>query len=252
MNNPYILEICAYSVEGAIAANKGGANRIELCDNLPEGGTTPSAATIELARSNVSIDMNVIIRPRGGDFCYTDIEFDTMRRDIEIAKSLDVNGVVFGILLDDGSIDVDRTRSLVELARPMNVTFHRAFDMAKEPIMALDQVIETGADRILTSGQQNSAHKGIELLKELVSIANEKIIIMPGSGINDLNILEIASATGAVEFHMSAKKRIDGEMKYRKEGIEMGGTEIEEYCRWITDIDQVRKVSQILNVFNPS
>jgi copper homeostasis protein len=247
MDNQYILEICAYSVEGSIAAQEGGANRIELCDNLSEGGTTPSAATIELTRYQVSIDLNIIIRPRGGDFCYSNIEFETMAKDIEVAKSLGANGVVLGILLPDGSVDINRTKKLVELAKPMSVTFHRAFDMTRDPLSALEDVCLCGADRILTSGQKSTAMDGIDLIKELVNLGHQRIIIMPGSGVNDCNILELATTSGATEFHMSAKKKVDGIMRFRKPGISMGGEENgNEYQKWITDWEQVRKVSQIL------
>lgn len=247
MKNQLILEICIYSVEGAIAAQEGGANRVELCDNLPEGGTTPSAATIELARKEISIDLNIIIRPRGGDFCYSELEFQTMSRDIEVAKSLGADGVVVGNLKTDGSIDITRTKKLVELARPMSVTFHRAFDMTRDPFSSLEYIIECGANRILTSGQSNTATGGLEMIKKLVDIAGDRIIIMPGSGINDRNIYDLALKTGASEFHMSAKKKVDGEMKYRKAGINMGGKDDNnEYHKWITNSEQVKKVSRIL------
>jgi copper homeostasis protein len=252
MPKTYTLEICVYSVEGAIAASEGGADRIELCDNLPEGGTTPSAATIELARKYVPIKLHVIIRPRGGDFLYSKTEFDTMTRDIEIAKTLNADGVVLGILLPDGSIDIRRTRSLVDLARPMQVTFHRAFDRTVDPLLALEQVIETGANRILTSGQREIASEGKDLIHKLVNRAGNRISIMPGSGINHINIKDLIRYTGAKEFHMSAKKQLDGAMKYRKKGMAMGGSDAGEYSRWITDIEQVRKVHQILSAEEPN
>jgi copper homeostasis protein len=248
MNDQYILEICAYSVEGSIAAQAGGAHRVELCDNLPEGGTTPSAAAIELARNQITIDLNIMIRPRSGDFYYSAIEFETMVRDIEVAKSLGANGVVIGILLPDGTVDIKRTRKLVHLARPMSITFHRAFDMTRDPITAMEDIILCGADRILTSGQKNSALNGVEKIKELVDRAGERIVIMPGSGINDRTVLQVATSTGAKEFHISAKKKIDGVMKYRNPGISLGGKEDgDEYHQWITDSEQVRKVAQILS-----
>jgi copper homeostasis protein len=247
MNSHYILEICTYSVEGSIAAQAGGAHRVELCDNLPEGGTTPSAATIALARKHLTIDLHIMIRPRGGDFYYSTIEFETMAKDIEVAKSLGANGVVLGILLPDGTVDIRRTQKLVALARPMSVTFHRSFDMTRDPISALEDIICCGADRILTSGQKNSAPDSVEILKELIDRAGERIVIMPGSGINDQTVLILVNATGAKEFHMSAKKKIDGSMKFRKSGISMAGIkDIDEYHRWVTDGEQVRKVAQIL------
>ncbi len=247
MNYQYVLEVCAYSVEGAIAAQSGGANRVELCDNLPEGGITPSTGAIELARDQLSIDLNIMIRPRGGDFCYSTIEFETMAKDIKVAKSLGVNGVVLGILMPNGTVDNRRTRILVDLAKPMSVTFHRAFDMTRNPLSAMEKIIGSGADRILTSGQENSAPEGAGKIKKLVDLAGRRIIIMPGSGINEQNILDVVSETGANEFHMSAKKRIDGIMEYRKSGISMGEKEEDEYYRWITDSEQVRKVVHILS-----
>ncbi len=247
MNNQYILEICVYSVEGAIAAQSGGANRIELCDNQPDGGTTPSAAAIEIAREKLNIDLNIMIRPRGGDFCYSTIEFETMTKDIQVAKALGANGVVLGILLPNGKVDVKRTWKLIDLARPMNVTFHRAFDMTRDPVSAMEEIIGCEADRILTSGQKNSAPEGVEKIKELVGRAGNRIIIMPGSGINEQTVSNVALKTGATEFHMSAKKKIDGTMKYRKSGINMGGKENDEYHHWITDSEQIKNVIQILS-----
>lgn len=251
MISQYILEIGTYSVEGAIAAQSGGANRVELCSSLPEGGTTPSAAAIELSRRKLSIDLNIMIRPRGGDFCYSTVEFETMEKDIEVAKSYGAHGVVLGILLPDGRVDVERTSMLVDLAVPMSVTFHRAFDMTFDPVSALEDIIRCGIDRILTSGQKDSAPEGIETIKKLVELAGDRIIIMPGSGINEHTVLDLAVATGAKEFHMSAKKRTDGKMEYRKTGISMGGKGEDEFHQWITDREQVRRVVQILSQVKP-
>jgi copper homeostasis protein len=243
------LEICTDNVESAIAAQNAGAHRIELCDNLFEGGTTPGAGTIQSARSNLSIDLNVIIRPRGGDFLYTDLEYDIMRRDIEICGESGVNGVVFGILRSDGDIDIERTARLVEFANPMSVTFHRAFDMCSDPFKGLDDIIEAGALRLLTSGLKDNAGEGAELINQLIEIAGDRLIIMPGSGITDLNIALIAKNTGAREFHLTARKAIDSEMIFRRQGISMGGAlGIPEFSRKVTDPEMVRKIVNTLSL----
>jgi len=232
----YLLEICVDSLVSALAAQNGGADRIELCDNLYEGGTTPSAAIIEIAREILDIEVQVIIRPRGGDFLYSDLEFKTMKRDIEIAKELNANGVVIGILKADGTIDIARCKELVDLARPLNVTFHRAFDMTRNPFNALEDVIQTGADRLLTSGQMNEAPYGAKLIAELVKKAGNQIIIMPGAGINKDNIKDMVNITGASEYHLTGSKYIESKMKYRNPKVFMGGIpEIPEYERSITD-----------------
>src|SRR5688572_20212403 len=148
------MEVCSDSVEGARAAQQGGAQQVELCDNLIEGGTTPSAGTIAVARQQLDIELNVMIRPRGGDFCYSELEFEVMKYDIQQARQLGANGVVIGLLNGDGSVDRERTEALVKLARPLRVTFHRAFDMSRDPQTALETLIELGLDRVLTSGQE--------------------------------------------------------------------------------------------------
>src|SRR5438445_9519302 len=152
-NGKTIIAVCVDSVESAMAAEAGGAERVELCDNLMEGGTTPSAGAVAAARKKLEIKFHVIIRPRGGDFCYSDVEFEVMKRDVEFAKQLGADGIVIGILLPDGAIDVTRTRELIDIARPMSVTFHRAFDMTRDAFAALETLIDLGIDRILTSGQ---------------------------------------------------------------------------------------------------
>jgi copper homeostasis protein len=243
------LEICADSVESAINAQMAGADRIELCDNLAEGGTTPSFGTILSARNNLVINLNVIIRPRGSDFLYSDMEYDIMRRDIEVCGEAGIDGIVIGILQADGTIDVERTANLVELARPMSVTFHRAFDMCADPEKALEDVISTGVNRLLTSGQKNSAVDGVDLLAALVKLAAERIIIMPGGGINDSNIASIARISGAKEFHMTGRSVVESEMSFRKTGISISGIPgFTEFSRKIADQQKIRNIIEILKL----
>ena len=208
------LEICAYSVQSVIAAEKAGAHRVELCSSLLEGGITPSAAAIELSKKLTSIPVYVMIRPRGGDFLYSDLEYNIMKRDIEQAKDLGADGVVFGILNANGTVDIRRTALLVELASPMGVTFHRAFDRTPNPLRALEDIISTGAERILTSGQRKTALEGASLLSQLVEIAGDRITIMPGSGINENNIAEVFYLTRASEYHCSGKVKVESVMKF--------------------------------------
>jgi copper homeostasis protein len=242
------LEICVDNVESAINAQIAGADRVELCDNLIEGGTTPGYGTIVSAKNNLDISLSVLIRPRCGDFLYTDLEYDIMRRDIDVCGESGVDGVVLGILLSDGAIDVERTEKLVELAYPMHVTFHRAFDLCHDPLRGIYDVLATGASRLLTSGQQDSAETGAELISQLVTRVGKKIIIMPGGGINVSNISSIAKMTGASEFHLSARKTAESDMIFRREGISMGSINgISEYSRKVTDPEIVRSIIKILN-----
>jgi copper homeostasis protein len=241
------LEICVDTIESAINAQTAGADRIELCNNLMEGGTTPGLGTITSARNNLSIGLNVIIRPRGGDFLYTDPEYDIMRRDIEICGENGVDGIVLGILRSDGTIDVERTAKLIEFAHPMTVTFHRAFDMCSDPLQGLEDVIATGAAKLLTSGQKDKAQDGVEMIRRLVKQAGNKIIVMPGSGISDSNIASIARTTSAKEFHLTARKIIDSEMVFRKQNIYMGGSPgIPEFSRKVTDPEMIKRIISIL------
>jgi len=222
MSNP-ILEVCAGSLASAVAAEEGGAFRVELCDNLYEGGTTPSMGTIELARLKLSIRVHVIIRPRGGDFLYSDLEYVIIKRDVERCRDAGVEGVVIGFLTSDGLVDMERTREIVELARPMSVTFHRAFDMASNPFEALEDLMVTGVDRILTSGQQNKAPDGAALIAELVKKAEGKVIIMPGGGLNEHNITEFASRVHAREYHATLRHTVESKMSFRRNDVFMGG-----------------------------
>jgi len=191
-----------------------GAHRIELCADAAEGGTTPGFGTIKRVKEKVSADVYPIIRPRGGDFFYDDDEFIMMKTEILLCKELGCEGVVIGMLKQDGSIDKDRCRQLVALAYPMGVTFHRAFDRAINPFEALEDIIQTGCERILTSGHKPTALEGAQLLDELIRQANDRIIIMPGSGIRAANIAEVAKKTGAAEFHSSASVKMNSSMTF--------------------------------------
>ena len=237
------IEICVDNVESAIDAQNAGADRIELCNNLQEGGTTPGSGTICSARNNLTIPLNVIIRPRGGDFLYSDLDYDIMRREIDTCGEYGVNGIVLGILESDGAIDVERTAKLIEFARPMSATFHRAFDMCKDPFKGIEDVIACGADRLLTSGQKNEAEEGIDLINLLIAQAAERIIIMPGSGINQSNIENIARHSGAKEFHLTGRMTVVSEMIFQKQSISMGGSSaISEFSRKIVDPELIRSI----------
>ncbi len=247
MPDKYILEICVDSLESALAAQEGGANRIELCANLYEGGTTPSAAVIELARKYLHLKIYVMIRPRGGDFLYSDLEFEIMKREIEVTKKLKADGVVFGILDENGNVDILRTKELVELAKPMNVTFHRAFDMTRNPYQALEDIIQTGANRLLTSGMMNDAPTGAWMITALLERAKDRIIIMPGAGINKDNIKDMISITGAKEYHLTGASVVKSAMKYKNPKVFMGGIpEIPEYERLVTDVERIKSLISTL------
>lgn len=245
------LEICAASVASCVAAQEGGADRIELCDNLLEGGTTPSYATISLAREKVKIAIYPIIRPRGGDFLYSGLEYETMKRDIVMCKQLGCDGVVIGLLTPDGKVDIPRTKALVELAWPMGVTFHRAFDMTDDPMQALEDVIATGCERILTSGHRNTAVEGIALLAELVKKAEGRIAILVGSGVRSTNIAQLIKETGAQEFHTTAKAYIESGMQYRNPNVSMGGIPgVPEYGISQTQASEVKLILEIAGQTN--
>lgn len=237
-----ILEICAGSVESAVAARDGGAQRIELCAALEVGGVTPSAGLIAEARKIDGLTLNVIIRPRGGDFLYNEYEAACMEQDIRTCKQLGVDGVVIGALTPDGDIDTVLCKRLIAAAKGMSITFHRAFDMCRDPKKALEELIAMGCDRVLTSGQAVTAEAGIPLLKELVQQAGRRIIIMPGCGVNSNNAAAILSATGATEIHASARKSVGSGMKFRHSGVSMGNAENDEYARKETCKNEVKKI----------
>lgn len=211
----YILEVIGFNIESCITAQDAGAGRIELCASPPEGGTTPSYAFVKAARRILHIPLYVMIRPRGGDFLYTDDEFKMMQEDIRICKDLGADGVVLGMLKENGAIDIARTSALVEIAYPLGVTFHRAFDRVRDYRKALKDVISTGCERILTSGLHPDCMQGIEILKDLTALANHEIIIMPGSGVRPSNIVQIVEETGAIEIHSSASVPAKSAMQYQ-------------------------------------
>jgi len=240
------IEICVDSVESAIAAERGGAERVELCSDLLEGGITPGAGLIASVRRRIAIGLYVIIRPRGGDFFYTDLEFEVMREEIAHARHLGVDGIVLGLLDHQGRVDVARTRELVDLARPLPVTFHRAIDMTPDLTTALEDVLATGACRILTSGGAPSVTRGIAELTNMVRAANGRIAIMPGGGITPATITKVAQATGATEFHSSAKSAFPSPVSFRKQGMAMGGVRNREYRRYTVREASVRALVNAL------
>lgn len=240
------LEICANSVQSVINAELAGANRVELCDNLWEGGTTPSAATIKLAIEKTSIPIYVLVRPRGGDFVYSDLDFETIKEDIKVCKALGAHGIVSGVLNADGTVDKERTKELVEFSKPLPFTFHRAFDVASDPFQALEDIIDCGAVRILTSGQKNSAIEGIDLLKQVQKKTTGRIVIMPGGGINPTNISELLSI-GCTEFHMSGKKAQKSMAK--PSHVNMNSSkDIPENIIFTSDIGTIRSVIEKIDV----
>lgn len=237
------VEICVDSVEGALAAERGGADRVELCAGLAEGGVTPGAGLIKVVRERVDLGVYAMIRPRGGDFLYTKAEVAVMREEIRIAKDLGVDGFVFGCLTEEGDIDLWRTEALMNLARPGGVTFHRAFDMCRDPRKALDDLADLGVDRVLTSGQEANCVAGISLIAELNQQAAGRIVIMPGGGITADNARKIADATGVREIHLSARSTVESKMRFRNPRCSMGGSEPgEEFSGKTTDESIVRAV----------
>jgi copper homeostasis protein len=240
------MEVCANSLRSAVAAQEGGAIRVELCDNLLEGGTTPSYAQIKLSRKLLDIQVYPIIRPRGGDFFYSDLEFDLMKEDILQCKALGCDGVVIGMLNADGTVDKKRCAELIRLAGNMGVTFHRAFDMTRNLVEALEDVIDLGCERILTSGGKSSAAEGSAVIAELIRLSAGRISIMPGAGINTKNIATLIADTGANEFHASARRQLQSGMQFRNQGLNMGG-EMDEFSYDLTDSQLVSELIRLAN-----
>src|SRR5580658_3125845 len=236
-----LLEICAFNLPAALAAQEAGADRIEFCAGPEEGGLTSSAGLIRMAREKLQIPVYPIIRPREGDFLYSEEEFSVMLRDVELCRGLGCDGVVIGMLLADGRVDEVRCGRLVETAYPMGVTFHRAFDRAADPFVALETIIRMGCERILTSGQRPVAMEGAELLRELVREADERIVIMPGSGVRASNIAELAAKTGAVEFHTTARVALPSRMEFVNSAMQ------EDLSMVMPSEEEIRRLKEIIS-----
>lgn len=251
MSSKYTIEVCTYSAESVAKAAEGGANRCELCSSIPEGGCTPSPGEIWKARQVPNIKLMVMIRPRGGDFLYTDDEIDIMVEDIKTAKKLGADGVVFGCLTAEGDINVTQMKKLMSNCDGLDVTCHRAFDMCRDPFKALEDLISVGVNRVLTSGLKAKAVLGIPTLKKLVQQSNGRIIIMPGCGVNKTNIVQIAKETGAKEIHFSAKGLIPSSMKYQNNEVAMSGAEksivVDEYLNDVISSDLICLIKSKLN-----
>lgn len=246
MKNKYILEACVDSVESAIAAEQGGANRLELCSNLIIGGTTPSPQLFNLIREKCSIDINVLIRPRAGDFCYTGYEFEIMKREVEAFRALGAHGVVIGVLKPEGSLDKQRLKELIEAAGGMSITLSRAFDMTREPFEALEDAKDLGVATILTSGQKNSCYEGRAVLKKLKGLAEGKVEILIGGGVTPNNIASLYDYTGILSYHLSGKKIIPGDMRYFNRQVAMGSEGCDEYSLVRTDKEIIMKAKKVL------
>ncbi len=242
----YILECCVDSVESAMEAEKGGANRLELCSALVIGGLSPSKALFEQIRKNTSIKIHVLLRPRFGDFCYTEYEHQIIKEEIRMFKRLGADGVVIGTLRPDGTLNMEQMEELVDEAKGMSITLHRAFDMSKDPMQTLAQAKELRIHTILTSGQKNACINGTELLRKLVIEAKDTVDILIGGGVDGTVIRELYEKTGASSYHMSGKITLDSQMKYRKEDVSMGVASMSEYEIWRTSADRVRMAKEVL------
>jgi copper homeostasis protein len=242
-----VLEICVDSVESAIASQAGGAQRVELCSDLNEGGITPSLGLIQAVRKHVDIQVFAMVRPRGGDSFYTSYEYDVMKSDVIHLKDLKADGIVVGMLDEDGRVDVQRTRELVQLAHPMQVTFHRAFDMSANLNESLQQVIETGAHRILTSGGVQTVSQGAERIIQLIDAARGQISIMVGGGIRQENIRKIAMRTKATEFHCSLRIKTQSPVKFQNLSLKLGSVANDEFARYVVLEENVRGLRDTLD-----
>lgn len=246
-----VLEVCVDSVASAIAAQQGGANRIELCADLLEGGITPGPGLISVVRSRLKIGIYVMIRPRAGDFLYSDDEFEVMQQDMDEVRRLGADGFVLGILTEHATVDVERTRELVKRAHPLPVTFHRAIDMTPDPLSALEDVIASGAHRVLTSGGASNVTKGAEMLAQMKKVAGNRIAIMAGGGLTLKNVAHIADVTGVTEFHASLRRVMQSPTDFHKPGVVMGEVRDREYLRYATHEEDVHAmVSRLEAIFH--
>ncbi len=233
-----ILEIAVFNIQSAIVAADAGADRIELCENPADGGTTPSYGYLKTAREKIFISIFPIVRARGGDFFYTDEEFAMMKKDALLCKDLGFEGIVIGLLNKDATVNIEKTKRLVDLAYPLEVTFHRAFDRTKDALQSLEDIIDCGCQRILTSGQVPNAFDGKDLIKKLIEQADDRIIIMPGSGVRSNNIKELADYTGATELHSSARKNINTEMEFVNENMH------EDLQNGFVNVEEIKKMKE--------
>jgi copper homeostasis protein len=243
----YTLEACVDSVESALDAAKGGASRLELCSNLIIGGTTPSQWLLKEIRNYTDIKINVLIRPRFGDFCYSDYEFNIMKEEVQMFRELGVGGAVLGILKPDGTLNLKQMGELMHLAKDMEVTLHRAFDVCRDPYEALEQAKNVGVSSILTSGQKNTCLAGSSLIKELVELSQGEIEILVGGGVNAKVIKQIGPLTGARAYHMSGKVNRDSIMEFRKADVNMGLPSLDEYIILKTDEGNIREARSALD-----
>lgn len=245
-----IAEICIDSIEGVLAANAAGASRVELCSALLEGGLTPSFGMTKRAKAAAGgVGLHVMIRPRGGDFLYSDDEFAVMKEDVEALGKLGVDGFVFGLLTSEGEVDTSRTAELIALGRPAKITFHRAFDMAKDPFSSLDALIDLGVDRLLTSGQAPGVLEGAPLIRELIERSAGRIAIMPGGDVSARNVARIIQETGAGEIHFAALETEAGPMRHRNPNVFMGGAlRPPEYDRTVTKQEGISRVLSAIKI----
>lgn len=238
-----LFEVCVDSVEGALAAQQGGAQRVELCAGLVEGGVTPSMGMLRMARRAVALALHVLIRPRGGDFCYSPLEWEVMCQDVLAARDEGADGLVLGVLLPDGRVDIPRTRALIELAHPLPVTFHRAIDLSRDSSEALEDIVMAGATRVLTSGREPTVLEGAVCIAGLVRQAAGRIQVMAGGGVNAGNLPDLLKRTGVEEVHFSARRTLESPMTFRVPGCYMGKAyQPDEYVLRVTGPDLVAGV----------
>ncbi len=236
-----LLEIAVFNIQSALLAAEAGADRIELCENPADGGTTASYGTLKIIKEKIFIPVFPIIRCRGGDFFYTDEEFQVMKKDVQLCKSLGFEGIVIGLLNIDGTINMKRSSQLVELAYPLEVTFHRAFDRTRDPFNALEEIIKCGCSRILTSGQMPTAFEGKELIQQLIIKADDRIIILPGSGVRSNNIGELAQFTNTTELHSSARKMNISSMLFQNKNMQ------EDLHIFSVDVEEIKTMKRLIN-----